>query len=357
MAKLLLRKLYVAVEPAALSLAEKSVVSRSGVRALPSIEIEEFTSPPNEQHALGRSLPPGGTSRLALLSQFLFARISWLHVALPFVSFRPHVHPLPRGFNVHAKQTAAPARLSIIRYIRPWPSNPSLTIPQTWREGNREGQQAGAFLFPCAKKHRKLTRITATWRCRRRKRTRSRTKEARHEGWASIIFPGIVWYSNVTAPRLALSHFCLFHSTPATRNPNSTFTSPHFTAKYVRIANVCGSAKHTERRQLDRDEREFPALRGLRYIWGPPMRDEECWHWWTWGRHGTGWTRCESEHRRNFGSTAVWKFRGRRIISVVGPLSSRNKRRLSYLLPVAVDTSPYQRAKFTFSPERIVIRY
>lgn len=166
--------------------------------AFPYIEIEEFTSPPNEQHALARSLPPDRTSRLTLsCCSFVRSagRISWPHVAPPFVSFRPYVHPLPRGFNVHAKQTAAPARLSIIRYIRPWPSNPSLTIPQTWRgrkgEKHREKEQKEndrtRVPFPLRQEAPKIhgaTKIAATRRCRRRrrrKRTRSRVKETRHE--------------------------------------------------------------------------------------------------------------------------------------------------------------------------------
>lgn len=106
-------------------------------------EIEEFTSLSSASiHLLLHfSSWPHVTSRA--LSRFRSAgrigRISWPHVAPPliFLSAVYPVHPLPRGFNVHAKQTAATARLSIIRYIRLWPSNSSLTTLQTWREKER----------------------------------------------------------------------------------------------------------------------------------------------------------------------------------------------------------------------------
>lgn len=103
--------------------------------AFPNIGIEEFTSLLSE--------------RAFALCFFLAARHVSCSLAVSFgrsVEFRsltsrrlssPFVHPCE--FNVHAKQTAAPARLSIICYIRPWPSNPSLTTPQTSRE-EKEGE-------------------------------------------------------------------------------------------------------------------------------------------------------------------------------------------------------------------------
>jgi len=91
----------------------------------------------------------------------------WPHVVPPLVSFRPYVRPLPREFNVHAKQTAAPARLSIIRYIRPWPSNPSLTTPQTRREKEERTDKDGRRLLALPVPRGGSKTCGAPWRSRR----------------------------------------------------------------------------------------------------------------------------------------------------------------------------------------------
>lgn len=166
-------------------------------------EIEEFTSLSSASiHLLLHfSSRPHVTSRA--LSRFRMAgrigRISW---PLIFLSAVYPVHPLPRGFNVHAKQTAAPARLSIIRYIRLWPSNPSLTTPQTWRKREKEGEggrrkmgNASPGLAPRSTENSRDYEDRETMSATTTKRTelkRDATK-TRREMETRRIFPGIVF--------------------------------------------------------------------------------------------------------------------------------------------------------------------
>jgi len=105
----------------------------------------ENSAPPVRECTLRRVL---SLSLSLSLTQFSPGQSNFVGLTPPLVSFRPYVRPLPREFNVHAKQTAAPARLSIIRYIRPWPSNPSLTTPQTRREEEERTDKDGRRSSP-----------------------------------------------------------------------------------------------------------------------------------------------------------------------------------------------------------------
>lgn len=121
---------------------ENSNVSRSYVCVRFSghlSEIEEFTSLSRARAYIYFSIsPPGRMSRRLVLFRGLVRLVESVEFRgltshRLSSSFRPYIPSirLQRGFNVHAKQTAAPARLSIIRYIRLCLSNSSLTTPQT----------------------------------------------------------------------------------------------------------------------------------------------------------------------------------------------------------------------------------
>lgn len=114
-----------------------------------------FSSWPHvtSSRALSRSRSTGRIGRISLASRRAASHLPFGRISRPSA--------LQRGFNVHAKQTAAPARLSIIRYIRLCLSNSSLTTPQTWLGSERGGswgrKDKRCVSRPCAKEHRKFT--------------------------------------------------------------------------------------------------------------------------------------------------------------------------------------------------------
>lgn len=199
---------------------------------------EEFTSPPNEQRALARSLAPERMSRLTLSSRSFvgsfgrsveFRGLTSRRLSSPFG--RTSIRCRADSMSMQSKRRPRRGcQLSVI--YGPGPSNPSLTILQTWRgrkgEKQKEQKENDRTRVPLptlglrqeAPKIHRATKIAATRRCRRRrrrrKRTRSRVKETRHEvdqydlSGNRLVFQR----SRASVSRRALSPFCLFHSAP-----------------------------------------------------------------------------------------------------------------------------------------------
>lgn len=104
----------------------KSIAKGSASRAFSSIEIEEFT----REHLPLHRASLNGVHVSPSSSNFVVPR------RCSFVSFRPSVRSSVRSsVRCRADSMSMQSKrrprdwLSIIRYIRPWPSNPFLTTP------------------------------------------------------------------------------------------------------------------------------------------------------------------------------------------------------------------------------------